>query len=59
MATMKLIIKVPYRTRFFQVGRMVGIWGTFTVLNIKTFFMVFKLNRCKYVFTLDHPRRKA
>ena len=45
MAVMQLIISVPYRTRFFKVGRMVGIFGTFVVVNLKTRFLIFKINR--------------
>lgn len=56
MSTMQLVFSVPYRTRFFQVGRMVGIFGTFKVLGIKTFFMIFKINLTKYIFTIDHRR---
>ena len=59
MATM-LTLSVPYSfTRFFKAGRMVGIFGWFVVANLKTRFLIFKMNRTTYRFVLDHHRRKS
>ncbi len=51
MATV-IDITVEHSTRFFKVGRMYGIFGSFRVARRKTLFLIFKLNGTKYSFSI-------